>query len=173
MGDRMQESNIRRLAQMQFHVADKDRSGTLSLEEFLVIYAFVREQARGAKVNAVDKYKDSLPPASPIVAHAHEPLPLPAPAPALAPAPAPAPAFAPTIGTRSVTPPPAAAAGVAASPLLSTPLAEPNAEAFFTSLLASTSTPASPAPPTHNFDDLFSLAPATPTLLKNFDVSLV
>lgn len=47
----MQENNVRRLAQMQFQVADRDRSGTVNFDEFLIIYAFIKAEANkgGAK----------------------------------------------------------------------------------------------------------------------------
>jgi hypothetical protein len=41
----MAHNLIKRFAAMQFQVADKDKSGSLNLREFLNIYAFVREQA--------------------------------------------------------------------------------------------------------------------------------
>jgi len=49
--DKMEESNIRRLAQMQFQVADADKSGTLSAKEFLHIYNFVRKEAPRKNLN--------------------------------------------------------------------------------------------------------------------------
>lgn len=41
----MQEGNIRRLARMQFDVADKDKSGYLDEDEFLQVYDWLKEQA--------------------------------------------------------------------------------------------------------------------------------
>ena len=47
LGGKMAESNVRRLASMQFQAADRDKSGTLSVEEFLQVWAFIREQVSG------------------------------------------------------------------------------------------------------------------------------
>ena len=46
----MQENNVRRLAQMQFQVADKDHSGTVGFDEFMQIYSFIKaESNKGGK----------------------------------------------------------------------------------------------------------------------------
>ncbi len=44
LGGKMAESNVRRLASMQFQASDKDKSGLLSVEEFLQVWSFIRQQ---------------------------------------------------------------------------------------------------------------------------------
>ncbi len=44
LGGKMAESNVKRLASMQFQAADKDKSGLLSVEEFLQVWSFIRQQ---------------------------------------------------------------------------------------------------------------------------------
>ncbi len=42
----MKDTLVKRLASMQFDVADKDKSGSLGLEEFLTVWGFIKKEAK-------------------------------------------------------------------------------------------------------------------------------